>query len=65
MKVDLDNWSDAELDFISAKAVLSVLGEVMHADGSDSDHKDTVFAAYRLIESGLSCVECGLKNPAA
>ena len=59
MKIDLDNWSEAEMDFISARAVLSVLNEAMFADGADKVYQDAVWAAYRLIDSGLSWVDSG------
>ena len=59
MKVDLDNWSEAEMDFIGARDVLSVLSEAMFADGADKVYQGAVWAVYRLVDSGLSWVDCG------
>ena len=59
MKIDLDHWSEAEMDFTSARDVLSVLNEAMFADGADKVYTGAVWAAYRLIDSGLGWVDSG------
>ncbi len=59
MKIDLDHWSDAELDLLGAQAVLSTLEEAMFADQTDKVYQDTVMGARRLIESALAWIECG------
>ncbi len=58
VKFDLDAWSDAELDLISAQAVAGQLETILTLDGNKAD-AEVAFAVYRLIESALSSLECG------
>ena len=59
MKIDLDNWSEAEDDFLAAKDMLSVLNEAMFSSGVDKVYTGTVWAIPKLIDSGLSWVDSG------
>ncbi len=55
---ELDSWSDAELDLISAKAVAGMLETALHKDGNKAD-AEVAFAIYNLIESAFACLEAG------
>ena len=59
MKLELDNWSEAETDLLLAKEVLSMLSESLHHEGHKHE-SDVAYAVQRLIESGLNWIECGL-----
>ena len=53
MKVDLHNWSEAELDLISAKAIVSMLSESLFEAGYLKEESEVAYAVARLIESAL------------
>ena len=59
MKIELDAWSEAEMDFYSALAVMYNLSETLHAEGNQQGH-DVAYASVRLIESALAWVQGGI-----
>ena len=59
MKIELDNWSEAEIDLISAKEVASMLCDNLHHDGHKHE-SDVAYSVQRLIESALCWIECGM-----
>ena len=58
VKFELDAWSDAELDLISARAVAGMLSERLFADGNKAD-EEVALAITRLIENALTILESG------
>ncbi len=56
---DLDSWSDAELDLISAKAAAGALETQLFHDGNKAD-AELAFAVYRLIENALVHLDSGM-----
>ena len=59
IKFEWQSYDDFETDFKCAKAVLETLMESMHAPCVGNEHEDTVFAAWRLLESAESWLESG------
>jgi len=59
MKVDLHNWSEAELDLISAKAIVSMLSESLFEAGYLKEESEVAYAVARLIESALGWIADG------
>ena len=55
---DLQHWSDAELDWISAKAVAATLCSTLFDDGNKAD-SDTAYAIVRLCESAEAWMDSG------
>ena len=58
VKFELDAWSDAELDLISARAVAGMLSERLFADGNKAD-EEVALAITILIEHALTILESG------
>ena len=63
MRLELENWSEAETDLNMAREILCMLSQSLHNDGLTHE-SDVVFAAIRMIGSGLSWIECGLVRSA-
>jgi len=62
VKIKLDDWSDAELDLISAKSIASVLSEALFSEGYHREESEVAYAIHRLIESALEKIENGTKR---
>ena len=58
IKFELDSWSDAELNLISAKAVAGMLETALYKDGNKAD-AEVAFAVYNLIEAAFASLEAG------
>ena len=61
VKIGLEEWSEAEMDLMSAKEVASMLSTALHRDGH-KHYSDVAFAIERSIESALVWIEGG-KHP--
>ena len=59
IKFELDSWSDAEMDLISAKAVAGALETQLYAAENKSD-AELAYAIYRLIEHAIASLEAGM-----
>ena len=62
MKIELDAWSDAEIDLISAKAIAEMLSENLFNDGHHARESEVAYSIIRLIESALEKIESGTKR---
>ena len=59
MKVDLNNWSEAEMDLTAAKAIASQLSEALFHEGHLQQESDVAYTIVRLIESALGWIADG------
>ena len=58
VKIELDAWSDAELDLIGAKAIAGQLSEILFSEGNKAG-EEVALTVARLIESALTNIESG------
>ena len=58
VKIELESWSDAELDLIGAAAVAGMLSTSLFNDGQKAD-SEVAYSVCRAIESALNHIECG------
>jgi hypothetical protein len=58
MKIDLENWSEAEIDLIYAAAQAEMLGEMLFNEGR-KHQSDVAFSVERSIQAALSWIESG------
>ena len=58
MKIELDSWSEAEIDLILAKEVAGMLSEALYNEGL-KHHSDVAYAVARNIDNALAWVEGG------
>ena len=61
IKLDLDAWSEAELDLIGAKEIACCLSERLF-NCDDKQGEQIAYAIARLIESALMHIETGRVN---
>ena len=59
MKLELENWSEAEIELINAREIASMLSQSLYTDGHKQD-SDVAYAIARNIDSALSWIESGL-----
>ena len=58
IKIDLQAWSEAESDIISAKEIAAMLSHTLYTDGHKHE-ADVAYAIVRSIESALAWIEGG------
>ena len=58
VRIGLDEWSEAETDFNSAKEIIGLLSHELHLE-EHKQYSDVAHAVERLIESGLNWIESG------
>ena len=63
MKLDLENWSEAETDLILAREIASMLSENLYAEGHEHESQ-IAYAIIRNIDSALNWIESGLVREA-
>ena len=59
MKLELENWSEAETDLITAKAIVSMLSQTLFVDGHKHE-SEVAYAVERSIDSALNWIESGM-----